>query len=65
MLNLTADTIAGIITAIVGVYLIKSGYFDIMTGEFSKQINDWFLKKEDTSEKKFWALVAIPHLLDH
>lgn len=53
MLNLTADTIAGMIIAILGVYLIKSGYFDVMTGEFSKQINDWFLKKEDTSEKKF------------
>ena len=39
MLNLSADTVAGIIIAIIGVNLIKSGKFDKMTDEFGNQID--------------------------
>jgi hypothetical protein len=45
MLNLTADTFAGIIIAIAGVYLIKSGYFGEMTRNLGRQINDSFTKR--------------------
>lgn len=47
MLNLTADTIAGIIIATVGVYLIKSGEFDELTRDFGKQINERLIKKQE------------------
>ena len=39
MLNLSADTVAGIIIAIIGVNLIKSGKFDKMTDDFGNQID--------------------------
>ena len=39
MLNLSLDTIAGIIIAIIGVSLIKSGKFETMTDEFGNQID--------------------------
>ncbi len=39
MLNLSADTAAGIIIAIIGVNLIKSGKFDKMTDNFGNQID--------------------------
>ena len=39
MLNLSADTVAGIIIAIIGVNLIKSGKFDKMTDEFGNNID--------------------------
>jgi hypothetical protein len=39
MLNLSADTVAGIIIAIIGVNLIKSGKFDQMTDDFGNQID--------------------------
>jgi len=39
MLNLSADTVAGIIIAIIGVNLIKSGKFDDMTDDFGNQID--------------------------
>ena len=39
MLNLSLDTIAGIIIAIIGVSLIKSGKLEVMTDEFGNQID--------------------------
>ena len=39
MLNLSADTVAGIIVAIIGVNLIKSGKFDEITDDFGDQID--------------------------
>lgn len=39
MLNLSADTIAGIIVAIIGVNLIKKGRLDEITDEFGEQID--------------------------
>jgi len=39
MLNLTADTIAGIIIAIIGVSLIKSGKLEEITDDFGDQID--------------------------
>jgi hypothetical protein len=39
MMNLSADTIAGIIIAIIGVNLIKTGKFDKMTDDFGNQID--------------------------
>jgi hypothetical protein len=39
MMNLSADTVAGIIIAIIGVNLIKSGKFDKMTDDFGNQID--------------------------
>ena len=39
MLNLSADTIAGIIIAIIGVNLIKSGRFEKITDDFGNQID--------------------------
>jgi len=54
MLNLSADTVAGICIAILGVSLIKSGRLDTMTDEFGNQIDklviDRFEKK--TPKKK-------------
>ena len=55
MLNLSLDTIAGIIIAIIGVNLIKSGKFDKMTDQFSNQIDkmviDRLEKRKQKSEK--------------
>jgi len=45
MLNLSADTIAGIIIAIIGVSLIKTGQFDKMTDNFSDQIDKMVIDK--------------------
>ncbi len=39
MMNLSADTVAGIIVAIIGVNLIKTGKFDQMTDDFGNQID--------------------------
>jgi len=39
MMNLSADTVAGIIIAIIGVNLIKTGKFDNMTDNFGNQID--------------------------
>ena len=39
MLNLLADTVAGIVIAFIGVYLIKKGEFDDITEDFGQQIN--------------------------
>ena len=39
MMNLSADTVAGIIIAIIGVNLIKSGKFDKLTDDFGNQID--------------------------
>jgi hypothetical protein len=54
MLNLSADTAAGIIIALIGVNLIKSGKFDELTDDFSDQIDKIFInriKKESQNEK--------------
>ena len=45
MMNLSADTVAGIIIAIIGVNLIKSGKFDKMTDEFGNQIDKMVIDK--------------------
>ena len=45
MLNLSADTLAGIIIALIGVSLIKSGKFDALTDEFSDQIDKMVIDK--------------------
>ncbi|MEF8879985.1 MAG: hypothetical protein V5A64_06310 [Candidatus Thermoplasmatota archaeon] len=52
MKNLGADTIAGIIVAIIGVRLIKSGEFDEMTDKMGKQIDEALIhrKKEEKGE---------------
>ncbi len=39
MMNLSADTVAGIIIALIGVNLIKTGKFDKMTDDFGNQID--------------------------
>ena len=54
MLNLSLDTIAGIIIAIIGVSLIKSGKFEIMTDEFGNQIDRIVIDQLEkrTKEKK-------------
>ncbi len=45
MMNLTADTIAGVIIAIIGVNLMKSGTFDRMTNSLGNQIDELLLKR--------------------
>jgi len=54
MLNLSLDTIAGIFIAIIGVSLIKSGKFEIMTDEFGNQIDRIVIDQLEkrTKEKK-------------
>ena len=53
MLNLSADTVAGIIIALIGVNLIKSGNFDEMTDDFGNQIDKMVIEKiEKRSIKK-------------
>jgi len=49
MMNLSADTIAGLIIAIIGVNLIKTGKFDKMTDDFSDQVDRLVI---DRLEKK-------------
>jgi hypothetical protein len=45
MMNLSTDTVAGIIIAIIGVNLIKSGKFDKITDEFGNQIDKMVIDK--------------------
>ena len=45
MQNLTADTLAGITIAFIGVSLIKRGRFDDMTGELGEQIDKMIIRK--------------------
>ena len=53
MENLTADTTAGIIIAIIGVFLIKSGRFDELTDEFSDQVDKIVIDRlEERGSKK-------------
>lgn len=53
MMNLSADTIAGIIIAFIGVNLIKTGKFDKMTDDFGNQIDKLLIEKfEKRSLKK-------------
>lgn len=49
MLNLSLDTLAGIVIAIIGVSLIKSGKFDKITDDFGNQIDKMVI---DRFEKK-------------
>jgi hypothetical protein len=54
MMNLSADTIAGIIVAIVGVSLIKSGKLEEMTDVFGDQVNELIIQRlEDDSNEKY------------
>jgi len=53
MLNLSADTIAGIIIAIIGVNLIKTGKFEEITDDFGNQIDKMVIERfEKRSAKK-------------
>ena len=53
MMNLSADTIAGIIIAIIGVNLIKTGKFDKLTDEFGSQIDKMIIDRfEERSVNK-------------
>ena len=45
MLNLSTDTVAGIIIAIIGVNLIKSGKFDKITDDFGNKIDKLILDR--------------------
>lgn len=45
MLNLSADTVAGIVIALIGVNLIKSGKFDSLTDEFGNQIDKMIIDR--------------------
>ena len=54
MLNLSTDTLAGIIIAIIGVNLIKSGKLDKITDDFGNQIDKMIIErfeKRDTKKK--------------
>jgi hypothetical protein len=51
MLNLTLDTMAGIIIAIIGVILIKKGEFDEMTEDFGRQINESVIHRKKIKEE--------------
>ncbi|UCD13835.1 MAG: hypothetical protein JSW60_00005 [Thermoplasmatales archaeon] len=51
MLNLSADTVAGIIIAIIGVNLIKSGKFDEITEDFGKQIDSMIIDRKKSKAK--------------
>jgi hypothetical protein len=50
MLNLLADTVAGIIVAFIGVGLIKSGEFDEITEDFGQQIEKVILSRSKSKE---------------
>ena len=53
MMNLSADTVAGVIIAIIGVNLIKSGKFDKMTDDFGNQIDKMVIDRfEKRNHKK-------------
>jgi len=45
MLNLSADTVAGIIIAVIGVNLIKTGKFDKITDDFGNQIDKMIIDR--------------------
>jgi hypothetical protein len=52
MLNLSLDTIAGIIIAIIGVNLIKSGKFEKITDEFGNKIDEMVIERFEKRGKK-------------
>jgi len=52
MLNLSADTVAGIIIAIIGVKLIKTGKFDKITDEFGNQIDKMVIDRLEKRNSK-------------
>ncbi len=53
MMNLSADTIAGIVIAFIGVNLIKSGRFEKMTDEFGDQIDELIIhRNENNNDEK-------------
>ena len=52
MLNLSADTVAGIIIAIIGVNLIKSGKLDEITDDFGNRIDKMVIERFEKKEKK-------------
>jgi hypothetical protein len=53
MMNLTADTIAGIVIAIIGVNLIKRGTFEKITDAFGNQIDELVIQRiENNSDEK-------------
>ena len=51
MLNLSADTAAGIIIAIIGVSLMKRGKFDEVTGDLGPKFDE-VMKKRKSKKKK-------------
>jgi hypothetical protein len=51
MMNLLADTLAGIIIAIIGVKLIKSGRLDKMTDTLGNQIDELLFHKQESKNK--------------
>jgi len=52
MMNLSADTVAGIIIAIIGVSLIKSGKFEKITDDFGDQIDKMVIDRLDKRSLK-------------
>jgi len=52
MMNLSADTVAGIIIAIIGVNLIKSGKFEKITDDFGNQIDKMVIDRFDKKSLK-------------
>ena len=52
MINLSVDTLAGILIAIIGVNLIKTGAFDKMTDTLGDQIDDLIIHRNDNNKDK-------------
>ena len=52
MMNLSADTVAGIIIALIGVNLIKSGKFEKITDDFGNQIDKMVIDRLDKKSLK-------------
>ena len=52
MMNLSADTVAGIIIALIGVNLIKSGKFEKITDDFGNQIDKMVIERLDKKSLK-------------
>jgi hypothetical protein len=52
MLNLSTDTVAGIIIAIIGVNLIKTGKFDEITDDFGNKIDEMVIDRFENKVKK-------------
>ncbi|MFO8077835.1 MAG: hypothetical protein R6U21_04260 [Thermoplasmatota archaeon] len=46
MMNLTADTVAGILIAVIGVNLIKRGTFRVMTNSLGNEIDEMFIHRK-------------------